>query len=166
MAFGDLIPWSRSSNQMTATYPEPGEHPFLSLHRDMNRLFDDVFRGASFRSTASSGAFPTEWPSIDVSESEAEIRITAELPGLEDKDIELTVEDGVLKLCGEKRAEFDDETKRFSERTYGRFERRISVGSGIEQDRIKASFRRGVLEITLPKTENARSKARRIAIKS
>ena len=99
--------------------------PLFTLHREMNRLFDDVFRGFDSPTLWSGrGA----WPQLEVQDTDTEYRVSAELPGLEEKDIEILVEDGVLVLRGEKRAETDDRGRAFSERFYGRFERRLVLG--------------------------------------
>lgn len=92
--------------------------------------------------------------------------MTAEVPGMEEKDIEVLLDDGVLTLRGEKRSETEDKNRQFSERYYGRFERRIPIGYEIEEDKIDARFKNGVLSVTLPKTAKAQSQAKRIAIKS
>jgi len=165
MSVRDLIPWGRSGNQAPSVYREFEQSPFLSLHREVNRLFDNVFRGLELPSTfgrvSSVGA---NWPNVEISETSKELRITAEVPGLEEKDIEVLLEDDVLTLRGEKKSEIEDKERQFSERFYGRFERRIAVGPDIEQDKVNASFKNGVLTVTLPKTERAQSKAKRIAI--
>lgn len=172
MSVRDLIPWGRdtSSSQAPAVYREEDRNSFLSLHREVNRLFDDVFRSfdrnlPAFDSLASFGRW---WPSVEITETEKEIRITAEVPGVEEKDIELVLDDGVLTLRGEKRSETEDKDKdkQFSEHFYGRFERRIPVGREIVEDEINARFRNGVLSLVLPKTEKAQSKVKRIAITS
>ncbi|MCH6205534.1 Hsp20/alpha crystallin family protein [Brucella ciceri] len=172
MSVRDLIPWGRdtSSSQAPAVYREEDRNSFLSLHREVNRLLDDVFRSfdrnlPAFDSLASFGRW---WPSVEITETEKEIRITAEVPGVEEKDIELVLDDGVLTLRGEKRSETEDKDKdkQFSERFYGRFERRIPVGREIVEDEINARFRNGVLSLVLPKTEKAQSKVKRIAITS
>jgi len=162
----DLIPWNRSG-QAPSVYRDDG-HPFLSLHREMNRLFDDVFRGFDTRlpSLGSVSSFRGAWPNIEISETDKEIRVTAEVPGLEDKDVEVFLDDGVLTLRGEKRSETEDKEKHFSERYYGRFERRIPLGYEVEEDKVDARFRNGVLNITLPKTSKAQSQLKRIEIKS
>ncbi|KAB2692600.1 Hsp20/alpha crystallin family protein [Brucella intermedia] len=166
----DLIPWGRdtSSSQAPAIYREEERNSFLSLHREVNRLFDDVFRSfdRNLPAFGSLISFERGWPSVEVTETEKEIRITAEVPGVEEKDIELVLDDGVLMLRGEKRCETEDKDKQFSERFYGRFERRISVGREIVEDEINARFRNGVLSLVLPKTEKAQSKVKRIAIQS
>ncbi len=92
--------------------------------------------------------------------------MNAEVPGLDEKDIEVLLDDGVLTLKGEKRSETEDKDKQFSERFYGRFERRIPLGVEVEQDKIAARFKNGVLSIVLPKSAKAQSQVKRIAIKS
>ncbi|WP_244295317.1 MULTISPECIES: Hsp20/alpha crystallin family protein [Paracoccus] len=91
--------------------------------------------------------------------------MTAEVPGLEERDIEVLLDDGVLTLKGEKRSEVEDKDRQFSERFYGRFERRIPLGAEIREDEVDAHFRNGVLTVTLPKTEKAQAQVKRIAIK-
>ena len=91
-------------------------------------------------------------------------KVTAEVPGLEEKDVEVLLEDGVLTLKGEKRSETEDKDRQFSERFYGRFERRIPLGYEVEDDNVSADFKNGVLTVALPKTERAQAKAKRIAI--
>ncbi|TVR11671.1 MAG: Hsp20/alpha crystallin family protein [Salinarimonadaceae bacterium] len=162
----NLIPWGHDNGDRTpAIFSDRDRDPFLSLHREVNRLFDDVLRGFGSRPLALGGSPALGgWPSVEVSDGEKEIRVTAEAPGLEEKDIEVLLEDGVLTLKGEKRSETEDKEKRFSERFYGRFERRIPLGLEIEDDKVAADFRNGVLTVTLPKTERAQAKAKRIAI--
>lgn len=169
MSVRDLIPWGRSSENQVPTVFRDGERdPFLSLHREVNRLFDDVFRdlGSSFPSLSRANAFGGGWPSIEISDTETEIKVTAEVPGLEEKDIEVLLDDGVLTLKGEKRSETEDKDKQFSERFYGGFERRIPLGYEVKDDNVDARFQNGVLTVTLPKSEKAQSQVKRIAIKS
>jgi HSP20 family protein len=162
----DLIPWSRgSASQVPAVFRDLEQSPLLSLHRDVNRLFDDFFRG--FDIPSAFGRFPTfgaTWPNVEIADTDKEIRILAEVPGLEEKDIEVLLDDGVLTLRGEKKSETEDKDRQFSERFYGRFERRIPVGAEVEQDKVSATFKNGLLTVTLPKTERVQSKAKRIAI--
>ncbi|CUA87469.1 Molecular chaperone IbpA, HSP20 family [Chelatococcus sambhunathii] len=165
MTIRDLIPWGRNDETAPVAYRE--RDPFLALHREVNRLFDDVFRGFErpFRDGPGRLAgFSAAWPSIEVSDDDKEIRVVAELPGLEEQDVEVLLDDDTLTLRGEKKAETEDKDRRFSERFYGRFERRIRLGYEIEDDKVSASFRNGVLTVTLPKSEKAASKAKRIAI--
>src|SRR5882672_8880892 len=92
-----------------------------------------------------------------------EVKVTAELPGLEEKDVGVELANGVLVIKGEKRAETEDKDRLFSERYYGRFERRIPVDD-IEADNVDASFKSGVLTVTLPKSARAQEEVKRIAI--
>jgi HSP20 family protein len=103
------------------------------------------------------------WPNIEVSETDKEVKVTAELPGLEEKDIEVALANGVLAIKGEKKTESEDKDRLFSERYYGRFERRIPVEE-VEEDKVSASFKNGVLTVILPKSAKAQEKVRRIAI--
>ena len=168
MAIRDLIPWSRQENRLSVpagTQRDRDDHPLLSLHREVNRLFDDVFRGFG---APTFGGFERglSWPNLELGESDKEIRITAELPGLSEKDVEIVVEDGVLTLRGEKRSDIEDKERGYSERSYGRFERRIGLPRGIEADKAAASFTNGVLTVTLPKSAAANENVRRIPVNS
>lgn len=165
MALRDLIPWSRGRALANRGGEEP--HPFLALHREINRLFDDAFRGFGLPSWADDGdgfgARGFGWPSVEVEDGAAEITVRAELPGLEQKDVELALEDGALVIRGEKKHEASDEKRLWSERYYGRFERRIPV-EDVEEEKASAAFKNGVLTVTLPKSAKAQQKVRRIAI--
>lgn len=169
MSVRDLIPWSRNNgNQVPSLLRDDDRDPFLSLHREVNRLFDDVFRGfgSGLPSFGKSSAFNAGWPSVEISDTDKEIKVTAEVPGLEEKDIEVLLNDGVLTLKGEKRSENEDKDRQFSERYYGHFERRIPLGVEVKEDQVDARFKNGVLTVTLPKSEKAQSQVKRIAIKS
>jgi HSP20 family protein len=168
MAIRDLIPWSRQENRLPASVSaersrDDQPHPLLSLHRDMNRLFDNVFRGLGVPSLTAFERNLT-WPNLELGETDKDIQITAELPGIEEKDLDITVEEGVLTLRGEKKAEVEDKDRGYTERSYGRFERRVGLPRGIEQDKASATFQNGVLTITLPKSEAANENVRRIPV--
>lgn len=162
-----LIPWGRNSTAPT-TYREEDRNPFLSLHREVNRLFDDVFRtfDSQLPSLGSFSSFGGSWPNVEISETDKHIQVTAEVPGLDEKDVEVLLTDGVLTLKGEKQSETQDKDKRFSERFYGQFERRIPLGVDIDEDKVEARFKNGLLHIVLPKSAKAQSQVKRIAINS
>jgi HSP20 family protein len=163
MAMRDLIPWSRGRD---VSVRRGEDNPFLTLHREMNRLFDDVFRGFDLAPVASerfSNRVGSTWPSVEMSETDKEIKVTAELPGLDEKDVQVELTHGVLAISGEKKTESEDKDWLFSERYYGRFERRIPV-EDVDEDKISAGFKKGVLTVTLPKAAHAQSKVKRIAI--
>jgi HSP20 family protein len=162
MAIKDLIPWNRGRDLTVRRTDEI--NPFLTLHREMNRLFDDVFRGFD---VSSSSFGPVEhgmgWPNIEVTEVGNEVKVTAELPGLDENDVDIRLSDGILVISGEKRTESEDKDRLFSERYYGRFERRIPLDD-IDEEKVSAAFKNGVLTVTLPRSSEAKSKVRRIAI--
>jgi HSP20 family protein len=146
----------------------PGD-PFLSLHREMNRLFDDVFRGAALPTASGSqgqgdvGTFVNA--SINVSETDNEIRITAELPGVTEKDIDVSLDDDVLTIRGEKKFERKNEKENFHfvERSYGTFQRSLRLPYAVDSEQVQASFENGVLTVTVPKT-GRQERSRRIQV--
>jgi HSP20 family protein len=105
------------------------------------------------------------WPKIEMAETDEEIKVMAELPGLDEKNVEVNIANGMLSISGEKREETEDKDRLFSERYYGRFERRIPV-EDVDEDKVSASFKNGVLTVVLPKAPGATEKVKRIAIKS
>ena len=165
MAVRDLIPWGRHRSPVPSTSDEV--NPFLTLHREMNRLFDDVFSRFESGMPSVFGRMPGwsgSWPSLEVNASDKEVRVSAELPGIDEKDVEILIDDNVLTIRGEKKSETEDKDRQFSERYYGRFERSIGLPYEVEEDKAEASFRNGVLTVTLPKSAKAQEKARRIAV--
>jgi HSP20 family protein len=166
MSVRDLMPWGRGNNQTPSVYRDDGQNPLLSLHRQMNRMFDDIFRDFDRRmpTFGMSNMLGTGWPSVEISETDNELKVNAEIPGLDEKDIEVLLDNGVLTLRGEKRSENEDKDRQFSERYYGRFERRIPIGYEVEEDKVSALFKNGVLTVTMPKTEQAQSKVKRIPV--
>ncbi len=169
----DLTPWRKGKKAAKLTRVSREENPMLALHREINDLFDEFFRDfedsfgwpaalADRRGTA------RLVPQVDVSETEKDILVKADLPGLEEKDVEVTLDDNLLTIRGEKRHEHEEKDRDYylMERSYGSFERAIPLPEGIEQDKIAASFKNGVLTVTIPKTPEARSKTKRIPIKA
>ena len=135
----------------------------LNLLQDrMNRLFDDAGRGWR----ADEPAAPTTWsPAVDIFETEAEIIVKAELPGMERKDISLHLENNVLSLRGERKFEKEtkDENYHRIERSYGAFSRSFAIPATVDEEKIRAEYKDGVLNIVLPKKEQARPKQIKIA---
>lgn len=157
MSMRDLMPWSRQESRLPAMY-EGRRDPFTMLRREMERLFDDTF-GVP----AQAGWQSTAWPSVEVSENENEVRVIAEVPGLAEKDIDLTLDNGVLCLRGERKSEIEDKDRGYSERFFGRFERRIALPTGVDEDKVNARFDNGVLTVTVPKSPEI-ERSRRIPI--
>jgi HSP20 family protein len=161
MAIRDLIPWNNRGRDVNVRRGDDG-NPFLSLHREMNRLFDDAFRNFDLAPFGNVGR-QMGWPNIEVSETDKEVKVTAELPGLEEKDVQVELSNGVLAIAGEKKTETVDKERQYSERYYGRFERRIPVDD-VDEDNVNASFKNGVLTVTLAKSPAAQQRVKRIAI--
>lgn len=131
--------------------------PFLTLHREMNRLLDDAMRG-SMPPSAGQGAGQAGAllaPHVDVSETDKDVRIQAELPGVSDQDIEVSLNDDVLTIRAEKRQERKEDRQgvHFSERAYGTFQRSLRLPFPVSQNQVQASFENGVLSVTLPKAQ-------------
>ncbi|MBL8672901.1 MAG: Hsp20/alpha crystallin family protein [Alphaproteobacteria bacterium] len=164
MSLRSLIPFNRQSRGVGNT---EGGDPFLSLHREVNRLFDDVFRGtASFPAL---GAMPvTLSPRVDVKETDKAIEVTAEIPGVDQKDVEVELADGALTIRGEKKAESKKEEKGWHvmERSYGSFYRAIPLPFDVDSAKVDAKFDKGVLTVILPKPPEVESKTRKIAVKA
>src|SRR5262249_22514195 len=149
----DLLPMGRDESRQLGFGRENEFSPFHALRREMDRLFDDVFRG--WNMPAMGWAAGRTWPSLEVNETDDQIRVTAELPGIEEADIDLRIEDGVLAIRGERRQESDEKARGYSERYYGKFERRLALPRGVDPDKVDARFDHGVLTITLPKGPEA-----------
>jgi HSP20 family protein len=154
MAMRSLIPFAGSGALM-----RPDVMLFGSLHREIDRLFDEVTRGVGPQGAGNI------LPSIDVTETDKEIVVTAELPGLERKDVDISLENDTLTIRGEKREQADqgDKNVQLSERRYGVFYRVLQLPTGIDPSSVQASMSNGVLKITIPKP--ARSEAKKIEVK-
>jgi HSP20 family protein len=161
MGIRDLVPWTKG--QQLSTRQEPFD-PFLTLHREMNRLFDDVFRGFGPLGRISHPLMEGQigWPRLELRETDKLVTVSAELPGLSENDVQVEIANGVLSIRGEKKAE-RSESKFVSERYYGSFERQISL-EGVEEHKAQADFKNGVLTVTLPKSEQSSRNVKRIAI--
>lgn len=133
-----------------------GADPFLQLYRDINRVFDDVFRGGDLPAGGNAMRSMVN-TSMDVAETPDEFRLTAELPGVSEDDISISLNDDVLTIRGEKRAEemqgAGDQNYHFVERCYGSFQRSLRLPTSVDGDRAEARFDNGVLTICLPKRE-------------
>jgi HSP20 family protein len=141
---------------------------FGSLQREIDRLFDEFAHGFGPVGALGSQMFPNIVPRLDVTESDKEIEIAAELPGLERKDVEISLENDLLTIRGEKKTEVDQNDKKnknyhLTERSYGVFYRVLQLPAGIDPSTVKATMSKGVLKITIPKP--ARSEAKKIEVK-
>jgi HSP20 family protein len=142
------------------------EDPFQPLHRDMDRLLDGFFQG--FDLDFFGGRTRSFSPNIEVKENDKEIRVLAELPGLDEKDIDLSITDNELTISGEKKEENESKGKDhyIRERSYGSFNRVIPLYSEVEAEKAEARFKKGLLSIILPKTAKEVEAKKKINIKT
>jgi HSP20 family protein len=154
------------------------QHPFVSLRREIDRLFEDFdrdFWGFPFRRAA----FDVEpfwrrelsWrgaPAVDITETDKAYEITAELPGIDEKNVEVKLANGGLTIKGEKQEEKEEKEKDYylQERHFGSFERYFRVPEGVDTNKIEATFNKGVLTVTLPKSQEAQKAETKIKVKA
>jgi HSP20 family protein len=152
--------------------------PFESLHREIDRLFEDFHPGAwhfpfTRRSPGAALATPRlrNWqvaPPMDLVEKDGAYEISVELPGIDEKDIEIKLSNGTLTIKGEKSEEKEEQNKEYhlSERSYGSFSRSFRVPESVDANKIDAKFAKGVLMVKLPKTAAAKTAEKKIQIKA
>jgi len=165
MQIKDLIPWARKDAPASKS---AGDNPVATLQRDMNQALE------TFWGRFGQGFGNLEWPwgngeaRSDVVETDDAVEVTIELPGMEMKDIDVTVTDDMLTIKGEKKTEEkkEDEHYHLVERSYGSVMRQIALPNEVAADKIAAEFDKGVLRITLPKSPQAAEKTRKIAVKA
>ncbi|CAA7612770.1 Hsp20/alpha crystallin family protein [Magnetospirillum sp. UT-4] len=170
------------AERMPRHSPDPGSapasrthHPLMALRDEVDRLFDSFFPAAFGRTllgldpwrAPSLRALGGVYPSIDVKETADRYEIAAELPGLEEKDVNVTIRNGVLSIAGEKRHEHEEEAEglQVRERTFGSFARTFRLPENANPDGIAAEFAKGVLTVTVPKAEDAAGKERKVEVK-
>lgn len=165
MTLRDLTPWRAQRASAPAAFGDP----FRSFQREMDRLFEDFshsFGMPSLRETFGEDRFLM--PRLDVDETEKAYEISVELPGIDEKDLEVSVADGVLTIKGEKKAESEskDKGRLHVERSFGSFQRTLSLPADADAEKIDAGFRNGVLKLTIGKTVETAPEARKITIKA
>lgn len=153
-------------------------HPFEALRKQVDHLFEDFDKGV-LPSPFTRSMFDAEpfwrreisWsgiPAVDIVERDKEYEITAELPGINESNIEVKLSNGMLSISGEKKEE-REETKKgchLSERHYGAFDRTFRIPEGVDTDKIEAHFKKGVLSVSLPKNGETQNSSKKIVIKS
>ena len=171
MIFQEMVPWRKGRRNVNVRNGEDG-YPLGTLQRRMNRMFDDFwgdFGDLSWNPlhglTRSGDGYI---PRMDVSETDTEITLTVELAGIDEKDVDITLQDNILTIRGEKKNERDEKNEHYhlTERSSGTFSRSISLPAEVQQDAIDASFKKGLLTVRLPKLPVEESKAKKIEIKS
>ena len=167
MVLRDLLPIKKHNRAINVRPAE--DESIFGLQRRMNRLFEDFFGDWGLEPLAGFGQTEREFmPSIDVAETDKDITVTAELAGLDQKDVELTLNNDILTIRGhkEKESEHKDAKHYHKECSYGAFVRSIQLPAEVDQDKVKAEFKKGVLKICLPKVETETTKAKKIDIQS
>lgn len=137
----------------------------FNLHNEMGRIFEDLFEAREGRTATDN----TPWmPSVDISETDDSFEVRAELPGVTESDVHVSVTDNVLTIKGEKRQEKETDDKNYHrvERRYGNFQRTFTLPRNIEFPAITAAFSDGVLTLTIPKAEEAKQTQIPITVKS
>ena len=172
MTLREIVPWRWGGLRRW----EPDEGPFggfrhqmESLHKEMDRLFDNM-SSRPVRESLFPQAFGREMvmPDIDEIEDDKAFHVTIELPGMDEKDVDITLSGRLLTIRGEKKQEEKEEDKDYyrRERTYGAFRRSIELPGEVDESKIEASFKKGVLRVELPKTKEAQEKIKHIAVKA
>jgi HSP20 family protein len=170
MPITDLIPWQKrdAEREEEGGAIQKPEDPFLTFEQRMNRMFDEFFQASGLEPV---GAFREGWdafsPRVDVVETDKEIKVSVELPGLEEKDIEVGLSQNVLTISGEKRQVKEEKGQNYlrAERSYGSFKRSIPLSCPVDAGKTEARFRKGVLTVTLPKAKREQAR-KRITIKA
>ncbi len=146
------------------------EYPFGAFQREMNKLFDDFFGGFDLSpwAPAERRLAASFTPHIDISETDKEIKVSAELPGMDEKDVEVSLTRDTLTVKGEKKQETEDKGKDYyrTERSYGAFTRSIALPIEVDTEKVQANFNKGVLTITLPKTAKAIQETKKLPVKT
>ena len=166
MSIRDLAPWWRSDetggkNELT--------QPLADFHREMDRVFANFFKGFDLAPVfGEKGGNGQLVPRVDVSETDKEVQVTADLPGLDEKEIEVTLSNGNLTIKGEKKAEKEEKGKEFHrvERSYGMYQRVVPLPCEVEENKVSADFSKGVLIVKLPKSKQAKAASKKIQVKS
>lgn len=163
MHINDLVPF-RNRRQHAAH--AKAVSPFERMHEEMDRLFDDFLPQltATMDGSARFGALA----SVDLSETDDALELSADLPGMEENEIEIMLRDGTLVIRGERKDESEEKRKNYyrSERAYGAFSRTITLPCDVDEEGVAANFKKGVLTVHLPKSQQAKQQGRKIDIKA
>ena len=168
MQISDLIPWGRDKENSPASEKENGSNPLVSLQREINHVFDDFWHKVENGWSGRSDAVGMFGPSTDITETDKSVDVSVELPGMTEKDIDISLSSDAMTIRGEKKVEHEEERKGvyMSERSYGSFYRTVPLPAGVDADKADATFKNGVLTVTLPKTAEAQAKIKHIPVKA
>jgi HSP20 family protein len=182
MRMDKLAPWNwfnREEGQESARFPvrrkeSPGYvgHPLMQIHNEIDRMFDEFFSG--FRDRESGDMWDSLMPSglikpnLDISESDTEYSIAVELPGVDEKNVELELVDNSLRIKGEKKRETEKKDKNYHcvERSYGTFQRVLALPEDADREGIQADYKNGIMTISIPRKPELKPETRKIDIKT
>lgn len=165
MAMRSLAPWRWGRGSVPSTEVSPLD----AFQREMNRLFDDFFKGFGLPGAAQgAGAVGMFVPQVDMTEDEKSVRVTAELPGMDEKSIDINLSRDALTIKGEKREEKEEKGQEcyYAERSFGSFSRVVPLPAEVEPGRAEATFSKGVLTITMPKVAQKKKEQKKIEVKT
>jgi HSP20 family protein len=171
MAEATKLPVKSDQKPVTSTAADPWA-TFKDLRQEIDRAFENFGRSTWLRpfdfEPLLKTTFGSSSPAIDIVEHDTEFEMTAELPGMTPKDVDVSLKNGSLVIKGEKHDERKEESKGYylHERKYGSFERSFTVPAGVDRSAIEATFNNGVLKVTLPKTHEAQAPAKKIEVKA
>jgi HSP20 family protein len=163
--FKALVPWRNNKSQTPITREDYFD-PLVTFRREMDRMFEDFFGGGGSRSAH--GGWQGITPAVDIDETEKEMVITAELPGVSDKDVEVNLVGDMLIIKGEKKAEHEqkDGDSYYIERRFGSFSRSVRLPFEVSDEKVDAKFKDGVLTIHLPKPAELQRAVRRVEVRA
>ena len=167
MTMRDLMPWNRGTRSVPVRRYE--DDPLREFRRPIDRVFDEFWRGFDL---APFGRFERGFgiasPHVDIAETDTEIEVSVELPGMDENDIDVSLTDEALTVKGEKKAEREERKKDYfvSERSFGSFQRSIPLPRGLDGDKASAKFEKGVLTVTVPRSAEAQARVKKIAVKA
>lgn len=163
MELNDLVPFRHRRRQAARS---GALSPFERMHEEMDRLFDDFL--PQFSTSRDGDVRFGALASVDLSETDEALHVTADLPGMEDDDIDVTLRDGALIIRGERKHEAEEKKKNYyrTERAYGAFSRTVPLPCEVDEEGVEAKFKKGVLTVQLPKSQSARESERKISIRT
>jgi HSP20 family protein len=166
MNIGDLMPWREKSQ--TPAMREDFFDPFVTFRREVQRMMDDFVNGFDNGGLATMNGWKGSAPAVDIAETEKEMVITAEMPGLDEKDFQISISGDVLTIKGEKKIEHEEKNGNgyHRERRYGAFSRSLRLPFEVKDEQIDATYQKGVLTIHVPKPADAQKAVRQIEVKA
>jgi HSP20 family protein len=165
MDFKSLVPWRNNTQPQVPATRDDFFDPFVTFRREMDRMFDDFFGGGALRSFQGAQGLT---PAVDIDDTDKEMVVTAELPGVTEKDVEVNLAGDVLTIKGQKKAEHEEKNGDgyHMERRFGSFARSIRLPFHVKDQDVEAKFSNGVLTVRLPKPTDMQKSVRRIEVKT